>query len=206
VRRNFTRLAAISVTALSLAACRQDMHDQPRYRIASASRFWADGRSVRPEVPGTVARGNLKGTDSPYYTGKVNGRDIMEFPLPITREVIARGKDRFQIYCSPCHGLTGRGDGMVVTRGLKNPPSYHSDALREQPVGHFFDVITNGSGAMFSYAARVPVPDRWAIIAYIRVLQQSQNVKLTALTSDEVQKVKDSENPPKPAEKKEGGH
>lgn len=196
---------ALIVAAMSLTGCRQDMHDQPRYRIASASDFWSDGRSVRPQVAGTVARGGLK-TDTAYYTGKVNGRNIMEFPIPITKEVIARGKDRFTIYCTPCHGLTGYGDGIIVTRGLKNPPSYHSEAMREQPVGHFFDVMSNGLGSMASYAARIPVQDRWAIISYIRVLQQSQNVKLTQLTADEVAKVRESENPPKPAAKKEGSH
>lgn len=191
------------LSGLFLTGCRLDMHDQPRYRIASASEFWSDRRSVRPAVAGTVARGKLK-VDTALYTGKVNGLKITEFPVPVTKETIARGKDRFTIFCTPCHGLTGYGDGMIVSRGLKNPPSYHSEALREQPVGHFFDVMSNGSGAMASYAARIPVEDRWAIVAYIRVLQQSQNVKLSQLSADEAAKVRESENPPKPVAKKEG--
>lgn len=204
-KKTFTASIALLLGVLSLTACRQDMHDQPRYRIASASDFWADKRSVRPAVQGTVARGKLK-TDTALYSGKVNGLKITEFPIPVTKETIARGKDRYGIFCTPCHGLTGYGDGMIVTRGLKNPPSYHSEALREQPVGHFFDVITNGNGSMASYAARIPVEDRWAIVAYIRVLQASQNVKMSELSADDAAKVRESENPPKPVAKKEGSH
>ncbi len=200
-----TALLALSLGALSLIGCRQDMHDQPRYRIGSASEFWSDRRSVRPAVAGTVARGKLK-TDTALYTGKVNGLKVTEFPVPVTKETLARGKDRYKIFCTPCHGLTGYGDGMIVSRGLKNPPSYHSEAMREQPVGHFFDVITNGNGSMASYAARIPVEDRWAIVAYLRVLQQSQNVKFAELSAGDAAKVRESENPPKPAAKKEGSH
>ncbi|MBI3211015.1 MAG: cytochrome c [Candidatus Solibacter usitatus] len=202
------RFILLTVGAIALIGCRQDMHDQPRYRLNSASDFWSDGRAARPAVKGTVARGMLK-TDAGLYTGKINGRDVLEFPFPITKEVLARGKDRFAIYCTPCHGLTGHGDGMIVTRGLKNPPSYHSEALREAAPGHIFDVITNGSGSMMSYGARIPVKDRWAIVAYIRVLQQSQNVKLAQLTTEEVEKVKASERPAAPekkAAKKGGSH
>ncbi|MBI3682818.1 MAG: cytochrome c [Acidobacteria bacterium] len=174
--------------ALALTGCRQDMHDQPRYRPFAATDFFGDRRASRPAIPGTVARGMLK-TDTGYWTGKAAGKEVERYPLPLTREVLERGRDRFNIYCQPCHGAAGYGNGIIVTRGLKNPPSYHTDALREAPIGHFVDVMTNGSGSMLSYASRVPVRDRWAIAAYIRVLQQSQNVKAGDLSAEERQKV-----------------
>lgn len=194
------------LAALGLMGCRQDMHDQPRYRIGSASDFWSDRRSVRPAVQGTVPRGMNKTANPGYSTGWVNGKLVDTIPVPVTRELIVRGQDRFNIYCSPCHGTTGYGDGIIVSRGLKNPPSYHTEALRDQPVGHFFDVMTKGIGEMKSYAARVPVADRWAIAAYVRTLQASQNVKMADLSADEVTKVRESENPPRPEAKKEAAH
>jgi mono/diheme cytochrome c family protein len=119
------------------------------------------------------------------FTGKdSNGQDATEFPFPITREVLQRGRDRFEIYCVPCHGYTGDGDGLVVQRGFNPPPSYNSDRLRQAPVGHFFDVVTNGFGAMPSYAAQIPVQDRWAIIAYIRALQLSQDATINDAPPD----------------------
>lgn len=177
------------ITLLSLAflvgtACRQDMHDQPRYRNLSASDYYSDGRGSRPAVPNTIARGQLK-VDRAMYAGKVGRDDVDKFPFPITKEVLQRGQNRFNVYCSPCHGYTGHGNGMIVRRGLQAPPSYHSDAFREMPVGHFFDVMTNGFGAMASYAARIPDPkDRWAIAAYIRVLQQAQNGRMDDVPVD----------------------
>jgi mono/diheme cytochrome c family protein len=195
------------LSALVLAGCRQDMHDPPRYRSTnSGTNFWGDGRAARPLVQGSVARGMLK-TDAGYWTGKVGDKEVTEFPEPVTKEMLARGQNRYQIYCSPCHGLTGYGDGMIVSRGLKNPPSYHTEALRDTTVGHIFNVITAGYGSMASYASRIPAKDRWAIVAYVRALQQSQNVKLANLSSDEATKVRESENPPKPAAAhKEAGH
>lgn len=181
---------AIALLAVLLAGgCRQDMHDQPRYRLNGSATLFGDGRAARPAVKGTVARGLLK-TDAALWEGKAGDKPVDQFPFPITREVIARGRDRYNIYCSPCHGLTGYGDGVIVTRGLKNPPSYHTDALRDQPVGHFYNVITNGNGSMLSYASRIPVRDRWAIVAYIRVLQQSQNVKFAELSREDQEKVR----------------
>jgi len=171
------RLLLAPVLALALAGCRRDMQMQPRYDPMSSSDFFGDGRSARPEIPGTVARGHLR-IDTALYTGKVNDQLIDYFPIPIARADLERGRDRFNIYCSPCHGLTGDGRGMVVLRGFRQPPSYHVERLIKIQVGHFFDVMTNGYGAMPSYASRVPVDDRWRIAAYIRVLQFSQNAPL----------------------------
>ena len=135
-------------------ACRQDMQDQPRYKPLAESDFFSDHRSARPQVEGTVARGHLR-IDEARYTGKIDGEDIDQFPIPIAKADIERGQTRFNIYCTPCHGRLGDGNGMVVLRGFRQPPSYYSDRLMNAPVGHFFDVITNGFGAMPSYASRV---------------------------------------------------
>jgi mono/diheme cytochrome c family protein len=154
--------------------CRDDMHDQPRYKAFAASNFFGDGRSERPEIADTVARGQLR-IDQARYTGKVDGKDIDYFPIQITKADVQRGQERFDIYCSPCHGRLGNGHGMVESRGLRQPPSYLDQRLIDAPVGHFFDVMTNGFGAMYSYASRVAPDDRWRITAYIRALQLSQN-------------------------------
>ncbi|MBV9267297.1 MAG: cytochrome c [Acidobacteriaceae bacterium] len=150
------------------------MHNQPRYKPFAATAFFGDGRSARPSIPDTVARGQLH-LDAARYTGKENSKDIDYFPIQITPGDLQRGQERFNIYCTPCHGRLGDGHGMVVSRGLRQPPSYHDARLRNAPVGHFFDVMTNGYGAMYSYASRVPVDDRWRIAAYIRALQMSQD-------------------------------
>jgi len=163
--------------ALFTAACRQDMHDQPRHEPLEGSAFFQDGRASRPLVEGTVARGHLR-LDDHFYIGKVNGDLVKTFPFAITKEVLARGQERYNIYCSPCHDQVGTGQGMIVQRGFRAPPSYHIDRLREAPVGYFFDVMTNGFGAMYSYADRISPHDRWAIIAYVRALQLSQNAAL----------------------------
>jgi mono/diheme cytochrome c family protein len=153
------------------------MHDQPKYIPLRESAFFGDARSARPFVAGTVARGQLH-DNSILYTGKANGNDVTAFPFPITAQVMARGQERFNIYCSPCHGRTGQGNGMIVQRGYRQPPTYHQDRLREAPVGHFFDVITNGFGAMPDYATQVRAEDRWAIVAYIRALQLSEHATM----------------------------
>ena len=165
------------VVALALVGCNQRMGEQPYYRPLQAG-------DARP-VPGdTVARGHLE-DDSLLFTGKdASGQDSTEFPFAVTREVLDRGRDRFSIYCVPCHGPAGDGDGIVVQRGFNPPPSYHTDRLRAAPAGHFFDVITNGFGAMPSYASQVPVDDRWAIVAYIRALQLSQSAPIADLPPD----------------------
>lgn len=171
--RHKLALSCVLGGLLFASACRNDMHDQPRYKPLAGTVFFADGRASRPTIEDTVARGQLH-LDQARYTGKVNGKDIESFPIQITREDVARGQERFNIYCSPCHGRLGNGHGMVVARGLRQPPSYLDPRLVTAPVGHFFDVMTNGYGAMYSYASRVAVDDRWRIIAYIRALQLSE--------------------------------
>ncbi len=150
------------------------MQDQPRYKPLAATSFFDDGRSARPTIEDTVARGQLH-LDAARYTGKVNGKDIEYLPIQITHDDLLRGQQRFNIYCSPCHGRLGNGHGMVVSRGLRQPPSYMDDRLLNAPVGHFFDVMSNGYGAMYSYASRIAVDDRWRIVAYIKSLQLSEN-------------------------------
>ena len=150
------------------------MHDAPRYEPLERSTFFADGQSSRPLVANTVARGQLGG-DRHLFEGVVDGRPAEMFPMPVTAAVLERGRDRFDVFCSPCHGRTGTGDGMVVQRGFRKPPSYGEERLRTAPVGYFFDVMTRGFGAMQDYAAQLPVDDRWAVAAYIRALQLSQH-------------------------------
>jgi len=172
-----SQCASIGVCALALlplTACRQDMQNEPRYKPLAVSEFFADQRSARPQVEGTVARGHLR-IDEARYTGKIDGEDIDQFPIPIAKADIERGQTRFNIYCTPCHGRLGDGNGMVVLRGFRQPPSYYSDRLMHAPVGHFFDVATNGFGAMPSYASRLESDDRWRVVAYIRALQLSES-------------------------------
>ena len=165
---------AFAVLAILLAGCRLDMHDQPKFKPLRENDFYSDLRSSRPLIGGTVARGQLN-EDTYLHTGFVNGKEGDVMPFPATREVLERGRERFNIYCSPCHSQLGDGNGMIVQRGFKRPPSYHIDRLRKAPIGHFYNVMTNGYGAMADYASQIPVSDRWAIAAYIRVLQLSQN-------------------------------
>jgi mono/diheme cytochrome c family protein len=160
------------------------MYDQPRYKPLGKSDFFADDRQARPLVEGTVARGTLR-EDSRLYTGKTgNAALVTVYPLPVTRERIERGHQRYDIYCAPCHDRTGSGNGMVVQRGYRPPPSFHIDRLRQVAIGHFYDVITNGFGAMPDYAAQIPPEDRWAIVAYVRALQLSQNAALADVPPD----------------------
>lgn len=176
-------LSVLCAVATSLG-CRQDMHDQPKFIPLRESTFFGDDRSARPIVEGTVARGQLR-EDALLYGGKVNGADATIFPFPVDARVMARGRERFDIYCSPCHGRTGLGDGMIVRRGYRRPPSYHDDRLRAAPVGHYFDVITNGFGAMPDYASQIRPDDRWAIIAYIRALQLSEHATVADVPAAE---------------------
>jgi hypothetical protein len=168
---------SLALAACALAGCRLDMHVQPKYLPYEPSEFFADGRSERQPVEGTVARGQLR-IDEELYTGKVDGKLVNEFPFPIGANDILRGQERYNIYCSPCHDYTGSGRGMIVMRGFPPPPSYHIDRLRQAPLGHFFDVMTNGYGSMYSYASRITPEDRWRIAAYIRALQLSENAKI----------------------------
>lgn len=163
---------------LLLAGCQQKMADQPRYEPLAKSDFFGDDRSARPLVEGTVARGDLR-SDEELYTGKVKGQLTETPPFVVTKNILLRGQERFDIFCSPCHDRIGSGQGMVVRRGLRPPPSLHIDRLRTAPAGHFFDVISHGFGIMPDYAAQISPEDRWAIVAYIRALQLSQNAKLS---------------------------
>jgi hypothetical protein len=178
------RLLPALAAVLLLTGCRQDMHDQPKFIPLRESGFYADARSARPIVEGTVARGHLEDDDL-LFTGKADGQDATEFPFPVTADVLARGRERYDIFCSPCHDRTGAGEGMVVKRGYRQPPSFHIDRLRQSPVGHYFDVMTNGFGAMPDYRAQVGARDRWAIAAYIRALQASENATLEAVPPEE---------------------
>jgi mono/diheme cytochrome c family protein len=162
-------LCVLAVTA----GCRQDMHNQPKYRPLRAAAFFGDGSSARPLVDGTVPRGTLH-EDVVFFTGKAGNTPVKELPFAIDAHVLERGQERFNIYCTPCHDPAGTGHGMVVQRGYRQPPSFHDERLRNADVGYFFDVITNGFGAMPDYKAQIPARDRWAIIAYIRALQLSQ--------------------------------
>jgi len=175
--KTLVSLVSFVVIAFLASACRQDMHNQPKYLPLRESAFFGDQEASRPFVPDTVARGELR-DDQLLYTGKVDGNDGLLFPFQIDESVMKRGQERFNIYCSPCHGRTGLGDGMVVRRGYRRPPSFADDRLRQASVGHFFDVITNGFGAMPDYAAQVKPTDRWAIAAYVRALQAAAHATI----------------------------
>jgi len=181
------RLASRTAWLLALGvvagACRQDMHDAPRYDPLERSTFFADGQASRPLVANTVARGQLR-DDRHLYEGIVDGRPAETFPMPVTQAVMLRGQERFNVFCSPCHGRTGLGNGMVVQRGFRQPPSFHEDRLRNAPAGYFFDVMTHGFGAMQDYAAQLPVADRWAVAAYLRALQLSQRATMEDVPAD----------------------
>ena len=173
-RASSRRRAVVRSWLLVLAGlgvgCRQDMHDQPRYSPLEASGFFADGRSAREPVEGTVARGFLK-EDDLLYRGLHEGEATTVFPFPVTADTMERGREMFDAFCSPCHVRTGVGDGVVVQRGFTRPPDLTSEQVRESPLGHFFNVITNGIGAMPDHAAQIKAADRWAIVAYLRALQ-----------------------------------
>jgi hypothetical protein len=158
----------------AVSGCRQDMHDQPKYRGYRPTNFFDDRRSVREPLEGTVARGQLN-EDEGFFTGAAKGALLEELPFTLDRQVLDRGRERFEIYCTPCHDRTGSGRGIVVQRGYKQPRSFHTEEVRNMPVGYYFQVISNGFGVMPPYLAQVSPRDRWAITAYIRVLQLSQN-------------------------------
>lgn len=174
---------ALGLAAVAFAAsgCHTDMWRQPKHDPLDESEFFADGQANRPLVPGTIARDHLREDDA-YFTAVKDGKWMDDLPMPLTMELLKRGQERFNIYCTPCHGRLGDGDGMISRRGfkLRRPVgNYHTDRLRKMPLGHFYDVITNGYGTMFSYASRVEPQDRWAIAAYIRALQLSQHAAVT---------------------------
>ena len=194
-KRNWATSLQYGLVLLLLCAttgCRQDMHDQPKYESLEASTFFPDGRASRPLVPGTVARGQLR-EDTHLYEGKIAGKPAETFPFPIDLKTLQRGQQRYNIYCTPCHDLVGSGNGMVVRRGFRAPPSYHIERLRQVPPGYLYDVITNGFGAMQDYAAQIPVRDRWAIVAYVRALQLSQHATLNDVPETERQNLRSGE-------------
>lgn len=164
------------------------MHDQARYKELAPSSFFADGRSARPPVPGTVARGQLQGDDH-LHAGREGKELSARFPFSITLQLLERGRERYDIFCSPCHDRTGGGLGMIVRRGYRRPPSFMSNDVRQKPAGHYFDVITRGFGAMPDYASQIPVRDRWAIAAYIRALQRAQDARREDVPPEEMQKL-----------------
>jgi mono/diheme cytochrome c family protein len=171
------RLAAVAVLVVALAGCRQDMHDQPKYEPQEGSSFFRDGRAGRPPVEGTVWR-TERLAEPAYTTGRIGAEYVAALPMPVTLDLVARGRQRYDIFCAPCHDRVGTGSGMIVLRGYRKPPSFHIERLRTQPDGYFFDVITNGFGVMPNYAQQIPVADRWAITAYVRALQLSQSATL----------------------------
>jgi hypothetical protein len=177
-RRTMQRVAAVCAFAAAglLAGCRQDMQDQPKFIPQRGTEFYADGRSARPQVENTVARGQLH-EDTYFYTGLQNGKEGDAMPFPVTMDVLERGQERYNIYCTPCHSRVGNGAGMIVQRGYRPAGNFHTPRLMSAPLGHFFNVISNGYGAMPDYAAQVTPADRWAIVAYIRALQLSQAAK-----------------------------
>jgi len=180
-----------AVCAMALSGCdmalRQDMADQPKNRPLSPSEFFSDGRSERPLIENTVPRGAPE--NDVYNVSK----DYTGFPLPVDEKLLQRGEDRYKVFCTPCHGLQGDGNGMAAVRGMKHPPSYHIDRLRQSPNGYYYDVITNGFGVMYSYSERIAPRDRWAIIAYVRALQLSRNAKGSDLAEGLREKVAKSE-------------
>ena len=181
-------LAVAALCLLAVTACRQDMHNQPKAYPLRESMFFKDSSSARPIVEGTIPRGALR-DDAAFFTGKIAGADVDALPFALTAEVLDRGEQRFNIYCTPCHGLSGEGNGMIVRRGYKQPPSYHSDRLRQAPLGHYYDVMTNGFGAMSDYRAQIAPRDRWAIAAYVRALQLSQHAPAAEFPAAERQKL-----------------
>ena len=195
-RRLIATMGLAASVVLEATACRQEMYNQPKYKGLRQSDFFADGRQVRPLPEGTVARGFLR-EDARVYAGRAGVALATEFPIAVDAPLLARGRQRYDIYCAPCHDRTGAGQGMVVRRGFRAPPSFHIDRLRDAPVGHLYEVIANGFGAMPDYSAQIEVPDRWAIVAYVRALQLSQHAAVSELPGPERARLESL--PPAPA-------
>lgn len=189
ISASFIIVAALGAMAFSGCdmALRQDMADQPKNRPLSPSEFFSDGRSERPLIENTVPRGSLE--NDVYNVSK----EYAGFPLPVNEKLLQRGEDRYKVFCTPCHGLQGDGNGIASVRGMKHPPSYHIERLRQAPNGYFYDVISNGFGVMYSYSERIAPRDRWAIIAYLRALQLSRNAKVSDLSESLREKLAKSE-------------
>ncbi len=181
-------LALSTVLMCSFASCRRDMYNQPKGKPLAENSFFKNEAIARPVPPHTVARGNAR-EDTEFYTGLTNGTLVTQLPMQLTPELLGRGRERYDIYCAVCHGLTGKGNGEIVRRGFPAPPTYHVDRLRNAPIGHFYDVITNGYGVMYPYATRVAPADRWAIAAYIRALQLSHDANVQDVPPNEQSKL-----------------
>ena len=188
--RNYGRTlyVFVSIFCVMVLGCLPDMANQPKAKPLSESDFFSDQANARPVPPHTIERGGAR-ENTAFYTGLTDGTYITQLPVKLTPELLARGRERFDVMCAECHDRTGSGSGMVVQRGFPQPASYHVPRLRNAPIAHFFDVITNGYGVMYSYATRVDPEDRWAIAAYIRALQLSHNMKASELTPAEQQKL-----------------
>jgi mono/diheme cytochrome c family protein len=195
--------AAVLIAAVlgGLPACRQDMHDNPRYEPLEKSDFFRDRRASRLPVEGTVARGGLREDDG-IFRGKSGTTPVAEIPLPVTRELLSRGRARYDIFCAPCHDRVGTGLGMVVRRGYRRPPSLHDERLRQAAPGYMYDVITSGFGSMPDYAEQIPPEDRWAIVAYTRALQLSQRASAADVPPEERARLDAPAPLPTPAEKR----
>ncbi len=181
-------LALCTLLMCSFASCRRDMYNQPKGKPLAENSFFKNDAIARPIPPHTIARGDAR-EDTAFFTGLTNGTLITQLPMKLTPQLLARGRDRYDIYCAVCHGLTGEGNGEIVRRGFPAPPTYHVDRLRNAPIGHFYDVITNGYGVMYPYATRVAPCDRWAIAAYIRALQLSHNANPSDVSPNEQSKL-----------------
>lgn len=192
------RVLLAAAAALLLAGCRQGLYNQQKLKPYRPSALWENGSSARALPAGTVARGFLR-EDRAWETGVgPDGKFVTELPVPLTKELLLRGRERYDIFCSPCHGRTGDGVGMIVQRGFKRPPSFHVDRLKNERIGYFFDVDTNGFGQMSGYAAQVPVADRWAIAAWVRTLQLSRETPASFLSDHD--RVELDKAPPAPAD------
>lgn len=192
------RAAVVVCCLLGASACRQDMHNQPKYRPLRATTFFPDGSSARPLVEGTVPRGALNENQA-FHTGKNGTTPIAELPIAVSEQVLNRGQERYNIFCTPCHDGTGTGRGMVVQRGYRQPPSFHDERLRTAPAGYLFDVMTNGFGAMPDYKVQISTEDRWAIVAYIRALQLSQRATAADVPGGDPAKPQTAGEKPGPA-------
>jgi mono/diheme cytochrome c family protein len=206
IRSAFQRTCgAMLLTAALALGCRNEMYDQAKAKPLSESTFFRDGANARPLPPNTVPRGFLRDDKAMYAGIAPSGSFVTELPIPLSRALLDRGRQRFDIFCAPCHGKQGGGQGMIVQRGFKQPSSFHVERLRDQPIGYFFDVMTQGFGEMSSYASQVPPEDRWAIAAYVRALQLSQHAPVAELLPDDKKKLAQAAKPehhPPPGEAK----
>jgi mono/diheme cytochrome c family protein len=190
-KRRALRFGAVLLAAWLIGCDMRDMYNQPKYTPLQRSEFFGDERSARPVVPDTVARGQLR-TNEAFYAGTANGKFVESIPLQVDRTLLRRGQERYDVFCAPCHDRTGAGNGMIVQRGFRQPASFHIQRLRDAPVGYFYDVITRGFGAMQDYAGQITPEDRWAIVAYMRALQLSQNATLADVPAGDRTKLEEA--------------